>query len=172
MAIDLLVRERNNNGKIIKARRVVVAITTVVLVVYVLAAAGFVGWWYVETSRVKKTTASLDSLAFQLKNQSEKEVMVRKVAERAGMVNTFLETREQAAEKARLADNGLAQVIGWDISAGGVQKVKAATSSAAVVDEYAKKLTDNYNQVIIESARYTDLSALWEGTIRLNNYKK
>jgi hypothetical protein len=164
--IDLSIREDKENPGIKRARGISRKVTSIVLVLYILAVAIFVGWWLFFRQKEKTVSMELKTLLTQVTGKSEQEILVRKLAYRAGSVSSFVSTREDFVGLAKSLVSEEASVSGWVYVSGTNQKVSVRATDSASLESYSGKLAKEYPIVYFDSINWSSIEG-WTAAITL-----
>lgn len=170
--INLALKQNQDHSlQQLRVRKMVLTATSVVLGIWVVALGGFLGWtWYVD-SRGNKIDLELKSLQSQVAALSEEEILVRKLATRSTLVNTFLDSR---GDPVRHLDNLLMATppaVAWDYKSPAVQTIKIEATSVSEVEAFVDMISQSYTNVVLDSLDLSKSSG-WAGKISVGGLKK
>lgn len=170
--INFIAKEENRGIKISGARKLITTITTVVLAVYIIGVAGFLGWWWLTTGSVKKTSSDIERYAREIAGYSDAEVLVNRAYSRAKAINDFLEQRGNSATVAGiLVGRTNVTIAAWDYLATGVQTVEVAAATPAEIKEFTDYLDGYYDKVAVEEILWSKDGG-WSGKFNLSARKE
>jgi hypothetical protein len=169
--INFVIKEDKRNKVTGQIRKMVTVSTSMVLVVYIIIAGGMTGWTVWLSSRQKQTSAENDNLTRQINDLFDSEVVIRNLANRAGMVEDYLHNRGNASNAASLVNKEGFNIIKWEYIAGGLETVGVTASAPAQLKDYADYLGTNYN--VVQPTRIEwDPDNGWVGTFIFSERKK
>ncbi len=168
--INFVIKEDKSGQIIDQVKRVVTVITSVVLIVYIVVAAGVIGWMVWENSRAKKTTVDTSDVIKQIQDLSAKEIVIRNLADRANLVESFLGERGDSSQSAYLLGSPGNKIVSWNYVLGGAEVVSVAASQPAELKVYMDYLGEKYVQVRTEKVEWTPENG-WKGIFDVTRKK-
>lgn len=167
--INLLPTSAGEDPKLVKIKNRVVLITTLVLVAFILLLSAMAGGsWYL-SNREGTVSQEIVQLNSQLNQLANVEAAMRQQENRIGLIQKALSERISVANAAQ----GLlgAEVIRWEYSPSGQQKVSALGPTASELETYAQNLKDRYTTADIDSLAM-QFDGQWQIDLLLGGVKK
>ncbi len=168
--INFIAHEKQRDENLIKLKKSVMTVSTACLVVYLVLATGLGGWWWLWTSRQKKSTARIEDLKVKIDQLAKNEDIYRQVAGRVDAATTYIANRDSASAAAAAVVIENFTIEGWEFNAGGPYVVRVNTGSADEVQKYIEAVKTNFSRVQPLNINYTPTTG-WTGEIQLSGRK-
>ena len=140
--INFVGRGLKDKARLSGVKRVVVVGTTVVLGIYVVAWSGWLGWNYYLSFRLRQSTSLEGELTGKIGKLADREVLVRQVFARSGVVDGAIERKKLETLIPILEAEGVA-ISGWTYR-DGEQSVTVAAVDPGVLEDYIENLKKTY----------------------------